>query len=223
MNSIVSDSVKAKTFDFSTIKGMTSNQLEQHYKLYAGYVKKINEIWNTSNDANNFTDSNTTYSKMRSLKLGETFALNGVKLHELYFENICGNSKTPQGNILNLINQSYGSYDNFIKYFKNVGLSMRGWTIAAIDPLDNKIHIFGADAHDVGAVWLSYPLLVMDVYEHAYMIDFGIDRSKYINIFVDNINWGVVNERLGFYNKMKPEDIKVRNNVGPTYYPSWRI
>ena len=186
-------------FDFKTVKGISKKQLDEHYKLYTGYVSKLNEIWNTPYVPDNYTDSNPTYSKMRSLKLGETYSLDGVKLHKLYFENMTGGNNTPYGPVFNAIINQFFSYDNFISYLTNVGLSMRGWAILTIDLLDNKLHIIGSDAHDTGAVWLSCPILIMDVYEHAYFMDFGTDRKKYISTFVENINWKVLNDRFEKY------------------------
>lgn len=191
--------IKPKTYDFKSIKGISMKQLEEHYKLYTGYVNKLNEIWNTPYTPNNFTDSNATYSKMRSLKLGETYSLDGIKLHNLYFENITGGCTTPYGPICEAILNQFSSYDSFISYLTNVGLSMRGWVVLSIDSMDNKLHIIGSDSHDTGAVWLSYPILVMDVYEHAYFLDFGTDRKKYISAFIQNINWSVLNKRFQKY------------------------
>ncbi|MFD3157647.1 superoxide dismutase [Haloimpatiens sp. FM7330] len=188
-----------KKFNFNNVKGISKNQLEQHYKLYEGYVRKTNEIWKESEELNDFKGSNTTYSKVRSLKLGESYALDGVKLHELYFENMNCKSNIPYGHIMKLIERDFGSYERFVKYFISVGMAMRGWCVLTIEPLDEKLHIIGQDAHDVGSIWMSNPLLVLDVYEHAYMIDFGINRLEYINIFMKNINWKVVNSRLKKY------------------------
>lgn len=190
---------KPEAFDFKSVKGISQKQLFEHYKLYEGYVKKLNEIWNIPYDSKDYTDSNTTYSKMRSLKLGETYSLDGVKLHNLYFENITGGNNAPYGPILNAIINQFSSYENFISYLTNVGLSMRGWAVLSIDLFDNKLHVFGSDSHDNGAVWLSYPILVLDLYEHSYFMDFGIDKKKYISIFIQNINWNVLNERFKEY------------------------
>lgn len=191
--------LKPKIFDFKSVKGITQKQLDEHYKLYTGYVSILNEIWNTPYIPANYTNSNTTYSKMRSLKLGETYSLNGVKLHNLYFDNMVGGSNVPYGPILNTIISQFSSYDNFISYLTNVGLSMRGWVTLSIDPIDNRLHLEGSDSHDTGALWLSYPILVMDVYEHAYFMDFGTDRKKYTSTFIENINWRVLNDRLQKY------------------------
>ncbi|MBU3180537.1 superoxide dismutase [Clostridium psychrophilum] len=191
--------LKPNTFDFESVEGISKKQLDAHYKLYEGYVAKLNEIWNTPYIPSDYTESNATFSKMRSLKLGETYSLDGVKLHNLYFENITGSSNIPYGPLYNAIINQFSTYDNFISYLTNVGLSMRGWAVLTLDLLDNKLHIIGSDAHDVGAVWLSCPILVMDVYEHAYFMDFGTDRKKYISIFIKNINWRVLNERFEKY------------------------
>lgn len=188
--------LKPEIFDFSSVSGISAKQLDEHYKLYAGYVNKLNQIWSVQYVPSDFADSNATYSKMRSLKLGETYALDGVKLHNLYFENMTGGSSIPYGPVLNAIANEFSSYENFISCFTDVGLSMRGWVILSIDSIDNKFHIIGSDSHDTGAIWMSHPILVMDVYEHAYFMDFGSDRKKYISTFIKNINWKVLNKRF---------------------------
>ncbi|GAA0116978.1 superoxide dismutase [Clostridium senegalense] len=191
--------MKPEIFNLNSVEGISIRQLEEHYKLYVGYVNKLNEIWSVPYMDNDFTGSNPTYSKMRSLKLGETYALNGVKLHELYFENMTNGNNNPSGVLLNAIENQFSSYENFISYFTNVGLAVRGWVVLCIDPIDNRLHIIGSDLHDQGAVWLSYPILVMDVYEHAYFMDFGTDKAKYMDTFIKNLNWDVLNERLQRY------------------------
>ncbi|GAA0125095.1 superoxide dismutase [Clostridium senegalense] len=191
--------MKPETFNLNSVEGISIRQLEEHYKLYVGYVNKLNEIWSVPYMSNDFTGSNPTYSKMRSLKLGETYALNGVKLHELYFENMTNGNNNPNGVLLDAIENQFSSYENFISYFTNVGLAVRGWVVLCIDPIDNRLHIIGSDLHDQGAVWLSYPILVMDVYEHAYFMDFGTDKAKYMDTFIKNVNWDVLNERLQRY------------------------
>ena len=212
--------LKPKVFNFDSVQGISKKQLDEHYKLYTGYVSKLNEIWNTPYTPDNYTDSNPTYSKMRSLKLGETYSLNGVKLHNLYFENITGGNNIPYGPIFNAIINQFFTYDNFISYLTNVGLSMRGWAILTIDLLDNSLHIVGSDLHDNGAVWLSCPILIMDVYEHSYFMDFGTDRKKYISTFIKNINWNILNERFQKYIfPLNSKDILPKNINKNRYCP----
>lgn len=205
-----------KKFNFNDIEGISLSQLKQHYELYEGYVNKLNEIWDILDERKEIKDANSTYSKMRSLQLGQSYALNGVKLHELYFENLGGNKNKPFGKVLDTIEHEFGSYDFFSERFKNVGSSVRGWVVLAIDSKDNKLHIFGSDAHDVGSIWIAHPILVMDVYEHAYMIDFGIDRKKYMDIFMKNINWNVVNNRLRYYSNPSDEPV-------PSHEKNWNL
>lgn len=206
---------KPENFDFQSVKDISMKQLNEHYKLYAGYVSKLNEIWNTPYIPADYTDSNATMSRMRSLKLGETYSLNGVKLHNLYFENIVGGNNIPYGPILNAIINQFSSYDKFISYLTNVGLSMRGWVVLTIDCLDSKLHIIGSDSHDIGAVWLSCPILIMDVYEHAYFMDFGTNKKEYITTFIENINWKVLNQRFQEYISL----IHFMNMKQHRYYP----
>ncbi len=177
--------VELKKFDFSSIKGISTEQLTQHYQLYKGYVDTINRIW--GGEKKNDT---------RCIQLAQSYSANGVKLHQLYFENLGGDCKKSFGSILSLMERDFGSYSEFEKRFKDIGGVMRGWVVLAFDPLDKRLHIYGSDAHDEGSIWDAVPLLVMDVYEHAYMIDFGIDKKRYINVFFNNINWNAVNERL---------------------------
>lgn len=190
------EKIEAKKYDFRGVYGLSENQLKQHETLYDGYVRKLNQVRTILTDENSFEDSNSTFSKMRSLKLAESYALNGVKLHELYFENIIGSGRRPYPPIYNAIKEHYGSAENFISRFKSVGMAMRGWVLLVWDPLDEGLHIIGQDAHDEGSTISTVPLIVMDVYEHAYMIDYGIARKEYIETFIRNINWEVVNNRF---------------------------
>lgn len=201
MENNMEEEIKAKTYDFSKVKGISDKQLKEHYELYKGYVNNTNKIFKELNTLQDFTDANTTYSKIRSLMLGQSYAVDGVKLHQLYFENLSGNNNIPFGEVLALIKRDFGSYDRWEKLFKAAALSMRGWTVLAIDPIDGRLHIYGSDAHDVGSIWNACPILVLDVYEHAYFIDFGIDRKKYLEAFMKNIDWAVINKRIDECNK----------------------
>ncbi|HCL4437321.1 TPA: superoxide dismutase [Clostridium botulinum] len=191
--------IVAKKYPFDNVKGISLKQLTEHYKLYDGYVNMINKIWSIPNNSKDFKDSNATFSKLRCIKLGESYALDGVKLHELYFQNMTSGHIPINGPILDKILEDFNSVENFTELFKETGKSMRGWVVLGIDPLDKKLHIFGFDSHDNGAIWLAYPLLVMDVYEHAYFMDFGTDKGKYMDAFLQNVNWNLINNRLGMY------------------------
>jgi len=123
---------------------------------------------------------------------------NGMRLHELYFENLGGNGIFPQEGILSkLINEQFGSFENWKKEFIGIGL-MRGigWVILYQDIYTGKLINFWINEHDIGHPAGGNPLLVMDVFEHAYIIDYGLKKKDYIKTFFDNINWNEVEKRI---------------------------
>jgi len=177
------------------MEGISERQIEEHYNvLYKGYVNKLNEIRAKLPDIDR-SKANQTYSDHRAAKVGETFAVNGVRLHEDYFGNLGGSGGRANGRILELIERDFGSYEAWEADFKATGIAVRGWAVLAYDWHDHRLHNYGQDAHDAGAIWSAMPLLVLDVYEHAYFIDYGTKRAPYIEAFMKNVDWDVVNQR----------------------------
>lgn len=179
------------------LEGMTLKMLEQHFKLYEGYVKKTNEI-QTKLDTADKSLANGVYSEIGELKRQETFAVNGMKLHEVYFGHLQGDGK-PAGELLAMIEKDWGSVDAWKEEMIATGMSARGWAILAFDYRDNRLHIYGSDAHNVGAVWAAIPIIVLDVYEHAYFMDYGVSRKAYIDSFFKNLDWGFANKIVQQY------------------------
>jgi Fe-Mn family superoxide dismutase len=179
----------------NTINAVSKTQYDVHLALYEGYVNKINEIWTELNTATEREKANATYSKYRGLKKGETYALNGVILHELYFDNLGGSNNTPSGAALTLINQFFGSYENWKEDFIACGKAARGWAVLAYDQRSKSLVNILCDSHDEGNVWNAYPLVIMDVYEHAYFVDYQNKKADYIDKFMSDINWDAVNRR----------------------------
>lgn len=178
------------------INGLTENQLKQHYDLYAGYVKKRNQIEQDLQTVDRADSAGITYSPFRALKIAETFAVNGSLLHELYFENMSAKQTQPGLETMKLIIDGYGSLENFKSDLIDSGAVARGWVITAYGMDDGHLHNYVLESHNQNVPVLSIPLLVLDVYEHAYMIDFGIKRAAYLDVFWDNINWDVVEQRV---------------------------
>jgi Fe-Mn family superoxide dismutase len=168
-----------------------------HDKLYLGYAKKKDEIQDklASMSAEGLSASNQTYSELRGLKDGETFAVNGTYLHEWYFENMGGDGNIS-GEINEALHKEFGGAEKFQQVFSACGMAARGWVVLAWDVHDKTLRIYTGDAHNHGGVWGAIPLLVLDVYEHAYFIDFGSDRKTYIDEFFKHINWKEVNKRF---------------------------
>ncbi|MEK7501112.1 MAG: superoxide dismutase [Patescibacteria group bacterium] len=186
-----------KPFNLGELNGISAKTNEIHEKkLYAGYVNKRNEVEEKLSKITpeELASGNQTYSYLRGLKEGETFAANGMILHEVFFGILGGNGDPAGTQILGAIEKEWGSFENFKAVFTACAMAARGWAILCHDPSDGKLHIYTADAQNQGGVWGCTPLLNVDVYEHAYFIDFGSDRKTYLEAFFKNINWQKVDE-----------------------------
>ncbi|MEK7649447.1 MAG: Fe-Mn family superoxide dismutase [Patescibacteria group bacterium] len=188
-----------KPLKYTKLEGLSEKQLSEHYGvLYTGYVKKVDEIEGKLKAAD-LAGANATFSDLRALKIEETFALNGVKLHESYFDNMFEGTSAPAGVIADLIVRDFGSVEHWAAEFKALGLCARGWVVLAYDLDDKRLRNVVCDTHNQGGVWNSVALLVMDVYEHAYFIDYATARKAYIEAFFKNIDWSHVSSLLEKY------------------------
>jgi len=194
---------RPKTLPFRTpLNGISDRTLKNHHdKLYVAYVNKKNEIENSLEElgreivSGNGAAGNTTYSELRGLKEGETYAVNGVYLHEWYFEVLGGDGKVENAReLVDGLTATYGSIEAFIKYFSECAMAARGWTILAWDTRESRLWIYNSDAHNEGGVWGALPIIVLDVYEHAYFMDYGADRQAYLKAFWKNFNWNAAND-----------------------------
>ena len=177
----------------SPLIGISDKTIAIHHdKLYVGYVNKMKEIAEKlqaiSTNPEALAASNQSFSELRSLRDGETFATNGVYLHEHYF-NVLGGDGAPTGTLADAIVEKWGSIETFVAFFSATGMAVRGWVVLSWDTHLGRLKIYGADAHNQGGVWGAIPLIVLDVYEHAYFIDYGADRKAYIADFWKNLNW----------------------------------
>ncbi|MEK7191985.1 MAG: Fe-Mn family superoxide dismutase [Patescibacteria group bacterium] len=179
------------------LSGLTLKMLNEHFKLYEGYVKKTNEI-QTKLESADKSEANGVFSYIGELKRQETFAVNGMKLHEVYFGHLGGNGK-PNGPLIKMLERDFGSLENWKLDMVATGISARGWAILAYDYKDNRLHNYGSDAHNVGAVWGAIPIIALDIYEHAYFMDYGVNRKDYINSFFQNLDWDFANKIVRDY------------------------
>jgi Fe-Mn family superoxide dismutase len=178
------------------LKGISDQQLEYHFEThYKGYVTKINEVWDKMQTVHR-SKANQNFSDYRALKVEESFNYMGVVLHELYFENIKGKGGAPSAKLAELINKNFGSFDKWKEDFKACGIALRGWAVLVYDLTSGKLTNNGLDAHNVYGLLNTVPLLVLDVYEHAYYADQGPKRPPYIEAFFENVDWKVVNKRF---------------------------
>ena len=188
--------LEPKNYNFSNVRYFSPIQLSEHYKLYTNYINCINKVNNDLQNEEIYTQCNSNYSDIRSAQKSKTFCFDSVKLHELYFENLTGNNNRINGSIEKIIVDTFGSYNSFRDKFKCIGMSMRGWVLFCYDKYNKDYYIYGQDSHDNGVMLYAEPLIVMDVYEHAYMIDFGTNRNTYIDAFFQNLDFNTVNQRL---------------------------
>lgn len=183
-----------KPLSFSQLNGISQNTIENHYsKLYQGYVKKWQEIQERLKNVDKST-ANATFSDFRELKLEESFAGNAIILHEAYFDVLGGDGQI-NGDIIKAIEAEFGSFENWLTDFKALGLCSRGWVVLAYDYNDGSLRNYLLDVHNLHGVWGAAPVLVLDMYEHAYFIDFGTDKKSYIDTFFQNINWSAVDKK----------------------------
>ena len=179
-----------------SMRGISPKIIEEHLKLYQGYVTKCNEITNALLDLTDedYKDSNASYSKVRELKVALSFVKAGMYLHEIYFGHLGGDGIILNDNtlLLNQINKDFGSYGAWLTDFKATGKLARGWAHLVWEAKEQRLCNVLGDAHNSYAYWGATPILSMDVYEHAYFMDYGVNRVGYIDAFFDNLDWPVV-------------------------------
>ena len=180
------------------LDGISREAVEAHYKLYEGYVAKRNEILAKLADVD-LTAGNQVYSEIRALKVDLTFAVGGVKNHEVYFEHLGGQGGDPDGLIGELIERDFGTAADWRADLKATGMAGRGWAWTAYDWDEGRLFNYIGDTQNTYPIWNATPLIALDVYEHAYFLDFQTDRGAYIDAFFDNLDWAVVNDWVSKY------------------------
>jgi Fe-Mn family superoxide dismutase len=174
------------------LEGISRASVEAHYRLYQGYVAKRNEILGKLADVD-LGSANQVYSELRALKVDLTFAIGGIKNHELYFAHLGGGGGEPAGAFAALVKRDFGSVDAWRSDLKATGMAGRGWAWTAFDWDEGRLFNYIGDAQNTFPVWNATPLVALDVYEHAYFLDYQTDRASYIDAFFDNLDWDVVN------------------------------
>src|SRR5918992_390735 len=180
------------------LDGISRAAIEAHYRLYEGYVNKRNEILGKL-DGVDLSAANQVYSDIRALKTELSFAIGGIKNHEIYFEHLGGDGGDPDGPIGDLIKRDFGAIDDWRADLKATGMAGRGWAWTAYDWDEGRLFNYLGDAQNTFPIWNATPLVALDVYEHAYFLDYRTDRAAYIEAFFGNLDWGVVNEWVARY------------------------
>jgi superoxide dismutase, Fe-Mn family len=180
------------------LDGISRTTIDAHFRLYQGYVAKRNEILGRLADVD-LDAGNQVYSDVRALKVDLTFAVGGIKNHEIYFEHLGGDGGNPAGAFLGLVERDFGSANNWRADLKATGMAGRGWAWTAYDWDEGRLFNYVGDAQNTFPIWNATPLVALDVYEHAYFLDYQTDRAAYIEAFFRNLDWGVVNGWINSY------------------------
>ena len=180
------------------LDGISRTTVEAHHRLYQGYVGKRNEIL-AALESVDLEKANQVYSEVRALKVDLSFAIGGIKNHELYFAHLGGQGGDPDGAFRALVERDFGSVEAWRKDVKATGLAGRGWAWTAYDRDERRLFNYVGDAQNTFPVWNATPLVALDVYEHAYFLDYQTDRASYIDAFLENLDWDVVNGWISTY------------------------
>ena len=178
------------------MEGFSETLLKNHFTLYQGYVTNTNKLVDILGQM--LKEGKTGTPEYAELKRRFGWEFNGMRLHEYYFENLGGKSAPDKASGLSKkIAEDFGSYESWEKDFKATG-SMRGigWTVLYQDTMGGKLYNFWINEHDVSHPAGCNPVLILDVWEHAFMIDYGLKRADYITAFFKNINWKAAEGRL---------------------------
>jgi superoxide dismutase, Fe-Mn family len=191
---------KPKHFNLSGLQGISDKTLQMHFKLYEGYVKGVNDlnekIAKILGDGKVDQEETPAYSELKR-RMG--FEYSGMVLHEYYFGNLrSGGSSGPDKGFTNAAEPMFGSYEGWKTDFVGVG-KMRGvgWAVCYQDPNTKTLSNHWITLHEIGNISGFNPILVMDLWEHAFILDYApADRPKYVDAFLANVDWSAVRKRL---------------------------
>ncbi|OHE57593.1 MAG: superoxide dismutase [Thermodesulfovibrio sp. RBG_19FT_COMBO_42_12] len=185
--------------DYSKLIGMegfSETLLKNHFTLYQGYVTNTNKVLDILTQM--IKDGKTGIPEFAELKRRIGWEFNGMRLHEYYFENLGGKTQLDKNaRLIKKITGDFGSYEAWEKDFKATG-TMRGigWVVLYQDVTNGRLINFWINEHDVAHPAGCNPILIMDVFEHAFMLDYGLKKADYIEAFFKNIDWRAVEARL---------------------------
>jgi Fe-Mn family superoxide dismutase len=185
-----------KTFSLPALEGISAKSIEEHLGLYAGYVKNFNGITQAIEDA--FSDVEKNAHAISELMRRRSFEFDGMRLHEIYFTQFEGGAtELSEGSLREALATQFGSVDMAVMHVRQTGM-MRGpgWSLLYFDPEANAFHVgFAGEQHQGHFATLPI-ILALDVWEHAFILDYGAQGKKsYIDAFFKNLNWGVMQQR----------------------------
>ncbi len=188
---------QTKTFNIPSIEGISEKQVQVHLGLYEGYVKHANFIMEKLKTLKGEVENDDYFAA--ELRRRFAFEFNGMRMHEYYFEQFEGvKSGDPSSTLVVVAAEKYGSGENFIRHVKEVaGSRGTGWVVVYSDPGAKTLHTIFVNDHEIGQLAGLPILLALDLWEHAYMVDYvPKEKKNYIDAFFANLNWRVVEKRF---------------------------
>ncbi len=189
----------AQTFNLGTLEGLSEKQIKAHIGLYEGYVKHINVLREQIAELTALDKEKYAYAIMETRRrLG--FEFNGMRMHEYYFTQLEGGAQALNGEsaLAKAVSEKYGSVGEFIQHFTSVGMSRGiGWSVLYADPVANTLHTAWVADHELGQLGGLPVILAMDMWEHAFMVDYlPAEKKNYVEAFLKNVNWSVIEKRF---------------------------
>lgn len=183
-----------KKFNISELKGISAKNIEEHLKLYSGYVKNANEIIERMATLDSTKDAYVVGEMFRRF----SFEYNGMRNHEIYFDSLSGGAQNPNENseLYKELTKLFGNLDNFKKEFTALALTRGvGWAMLWYDKKSEGFLASWVDEQHLGQLQGCTPIIALDMWEHAYVYDYPTsEKKKYIEAFFENLNWNAVEE-----------------------------
>lgn len=186
----------AKTFQFGALDGISQKQLEVHIKLYEGYVKFLNTLEEKQKELMTDTEKNAYALAEVTRRIG--FEFNGMRMHEHYFAQLEGTPSPITGPLADALASQFGSVEAWLAQFRGVSM-MRGigWAILSYDAVGKKFFNHFVADHELGQLGDTTPILALDMWEHAFMVDYvPAEKAKYVDAFFKNLNGSIVSQRF---------------------------
>jgi superoxide dismutase, Fe-Mn family len=181
---------ETQNFDhlLGSLEGLSEAQVSAHLALYAGYVKKLNEmeekLRSTDKSAVNYT-----YGEYSELKRRYAVAFNGSYLHQMYFQGLNGSETNRSSELEDALKESFGSFEDWEAEIRAAAACTPGWVVTAVNKVDGKIHNHVMYEHHIALPIHQEIILALDCWEHAFMIDYGTKKADYLNTFIANTDW----------------------------------
>jgi Fe-Mn family superoxide dismutase len=188
-----------RTFDLPELKGLSKKQIDVHLALYGGYVKHVNLILEKIRELRE-EDADGNAFVINELRRRLGFEFDGMRMHEYYFEQFEGGARVAdaEGSLRKIATEKYGSWEGFIAHVRQVaGTRGIGWVVVYADVKASTLHTAFVSDHEIGQLAGLPIILAVDLWEHAYMVDYvPAEKKDYVDAFLENVNWTAIDARL---------------------------